>query len=357
MAPSPAADRDLGHPPVPPERADAAQAIADLLEPGMRVAITTHVNADGDGTGSEVALWHILNDRGLRPAITNPTPFPGRFQFLLGESQQADKSSSAVRYLQRADAIIVVDISDLDRLGHLSRWVADPGVPVVCIDHHLSNGSLPNGPRLIDSTACATGELVHDLFRTAAWPITPTVARALYVAILTDTGGFRFSNTTPRALHVAADLLSGGVDPESIYRAVYASNPEGRIRMIGEVVDTLMVEQELGLAWMTVPPGALERYRLDPDQLEGVVEFPRSIHGIRLALLFRLLANERVKVSFRSVGDVNVAELAERFGGGGHRRAAGASLSGSLADVQEEVLAAAREVLGTAASFQAPASS
>lgn len=311
----------------------------------MRVALTTHVNADGDGAGSEVALWHVLNDRGLRPVITNPTPFPGRFHFLLDQCPQADKSSAAVRYLQRADAIVVVDISDLDRLGHLSRRVAEAGVPVVCIDHHLGGGSLPAGPRMIDSTACATGELIHALFRTADWPLTPPAARALYVAILTDTGGFRFSNTTPRALRVAAELLEAGVDPEGIYRAVYANNPEGRIRLIGEVVDTLMVEPDRGLAWMTVPPGALERYGLDPDQLEGVVELPRSIDGIRLALLFRMLANERVKVSFRSIGDVNVAELAERFGGGGHRKAAGASLAGSLADVQERVLAAAREVL------------
>ena len=181
--------------------------------------------------------------------------------------------------------------------------------------------------------------------REAGWAFTPEIARALYVAILTDTGGFRFSNTTPGTLRVAADLLERGIDPEEIYRMVYASNPEGRVRLLGEVVQTLVVEESIGLAWITVPEGALERHSLDPDQLEGVVELPRSIDGVRLALLFRTLANGRIKVSFRSVGDVNVAELAETFGGGGHRRASGASLEGTLAEVQSLVLAKAREAL------------
>jgi bifunctional oligoribonuclease and PAP phosphatase NrnA len=328
-----------------PARIDGAAAIAQMLKPGLRVALTTHVNADGDGAGSEVALWHALTSLGCRVAIANPTPFPDRFAFLLEGNGQADHSSSAARYLERADLIVVLDISDLSRLGHLAQAVAKRGVPVACVDHHLSDGSLPDGPRLIDPSASATGELVYDLLRAANWPVTPVIARALYVAILTDTGGFRFSNTTPNTLRIAADLLEEGLDPEEIYRHVYASNPEGRVRLIGDVVETLVVERDVGLAWVTVPPGTLERYGLPPDQLDGVVELPRSIDGIRLAVLFRILANGRVKVSFRSVGDVNVAALAERFGGGGHRRASGASLEGTLGEVQEVVLNAAREIL------------
>ena len=137
--------------------------------------------------------------------------------------------------------------------------------------------------------------------------------------------------------------LSG--DPEDIYREVFASEPEGRVRLLGEVADTLVVEPEIGLAWITVPPGALERHGLNAEHLEGVVELPRSIRGVRLALLFRQLANRRIKVSFRSMGSVNAAELAEHFGGGGHRKAAGASLAGELSDVQDTVLTEARAAL------------
>jgi bifunctional oligoribonuclease and PAP phosphatase NrnA len=331
--------------PVPVARGEAARQIVEGLRPGMRVALTTHVNADGDGAGSEVGLWHLLTGQGIRAVITNPTRFPDRYGFLLSGIVEFDKSSAAVRHIQQAELIIVLDISDISRLGHLGRQVVERGVPVVCIDHHLSDGSLPQGPRMVDSTACATGELVYDLLRSAGWPLTPMAARALYVAIMTDTGGFRFSNTTSRALRVAADLLAHDVDPEEIYRMVYASNPEGRVRLVAEVIDTLIVEPDRGLAWVTIPPGALERHGVDADQLEGIVEYPRSIEGIRLALLFRTLANGRVKVSFRSVGNLNVAELAEQFGGGGHQRAAGALLEGDLPTVQERVLSAARAAL------------
>jgi phosphoesterase RecJ-like protein len=327
------------------DRVSDAQSVAALLEPGIRVAITTHVNADGDGTGSEVALWHLLNARGIRAAITNPTPFPDRYAFLLDGIEQADKTGEAVKYVERADAVLVVDISDISRLGQLGSFVEKAGVPVACIDHHLSDGSLPAGPRMVDPTACAAGELVFDLVQATGWKMTPAIARALYVAILTDTGGFRFSNTSSRCLRVAADLLECDVDPEEIYRLIYASNPEGRVRLTSEVLETLVVEPDIGLAWITVPEGSLHRYRVTAEQLDGLVEYPRSIDGVQLALQFRKLVNGRVKISFRSVGEVNVASLAEQFGGGGHRKAAGASIEGTLAAVQARVLDAARVVL------------
>ncbi len=155
------------------------------------------------------------------------------------------------------------------------------------------------------------------------WPVTQAAARALYVAILTDTGGFRFSNTRPHTLRVAADLLEAGVDPEEIYLEVYARAPEGRPRLFAEALQTLVVEPEYGLAWVTVPPGAIERLGVSSDDLDGVVEFPRSIEGVRMALLFREISQGRVKVSLRSVGDVDVAAFAKPYGGGGHTKAAG----------------------------------
>jgi phosphoesterase RecJ-like protein len=330
-------------PPVTSERAAAARDVAAAFTRGARVVMTTHVNADGDGVGSEVGLFHLLTARGLRPVITNPTPIPERFRSIVPPG--ADHSERAHREIEAADLVVVLDIGDLGRLGELATAVAHRGVPVICIDHHVSPGNLPAGPRLVAPEATATAELIHDLAVANAWPITPEVARALYLGILMDTGGFRFSNTTPRALRVAAALLEAGVDPETIYEQVYASAPEGRVRLTAEVLQTLVVEAERGLAWVTVPAGALERHQATPDDLDGIAEFPRSIAGVTLALMFRPLAGGRVKVSFRSMGDVDVAALAQRFGGGGHHKAAGASVEGSMAEVQERVLAAAREYL------------
>jgi bifunctional oligoribonuclease and PAP phosphatase NrnA len=323
----------------------AARELAASLLPGQRVCLTTHVNPDGDGLGSEAGLAHLLRDRGMDVVITNPTPTPPRFNFLFEDLPGVDRTGEAVKELRRADQIVVLDISDLGRLGMLSDTVRSRGVPVTCIDHHVSTGVLPPGPRYIDSEAAATGELIFELALANGWPLSEPAARGLYVAILTDTGGFRFSNTRPRTLRVAAELLETGVDPEEIYLEVYARAPEGRPRLFAEALQTLVVEPEVGLAWVTVPPGAIERLGVSSDDLDGVVEFPRSIEGVRMALLFREVSQGRVKVSLRSIGDVDVAAFAKPFGGGGHTKAAGLALPGSLAQVQAAVLAAARDYL------------
>jgi phosphoesterase RecJ-like protein len=225
--------------------------------------MTTHVNADGDGVGSEVGLFHLLSARGLDPVIANPTPIPDRFRFIVPPG--ADRSDHAHREIERADLIAVLDIGDLGRLGDLGAVVARRGVPVICIDHHVSPGTLPPGPRLVAPEATATAELIHDLAIANAWPVTPDVARALYIGILTDTGGFRFSNTTPRALRVAAALLEAGVEPETIYEQVYASAPEGRVRLTAEVL----------LTWWSTERGRLRRCRPALERHQATPDDPR----------------------------------------------------------------------------------
>jgi len=330
-------------PSIPPKRRRDARQVLKAFVPGQRVVLTTHVNADGDGSGSAVGLALCLEAVGCRPVIAAPTGFPDRYRFLLDGRDDLDVGTKGVKAIEQADVIVVLDIADLGRLGQLGSHVASRGVPVVCIDHHMSEGQLPPGPCMVDPAAAATGELLYDLARVAGWELSPAAARGLYVAMLTDTGGFRFSNTSPRVLRVAAELLECGLDPETVYAQVYASAPEGRVRLTGHVLETLVVED--GLAWVTVPPGAMEQFGATSEDLDGIVEFPRSIAGVRLALLFRPIGNGRIKVSFRSMSGVDVAALAGQFGGGGHVRAAGASLEGALADVQAKVLEAARAVL------------
>jgi phosphoesterase RecJ-like protein len=338
-----------------PEKLTAARQLAQAIKPRMRICLTTHVNADGDGLGSEVALVHLFRALGADPVIVNPTPTPPRYEFLFEGIPGTDRSAEAVKEIRRADLVFVVDIADLGRLGMLQEAVRERGVPVACIDHHVSAGTLPDGPRFVDPTASATGELVVEFAEANGWEIPPLAARALYVAVLTDTGGFRFSNTRPRTLRVAADLLECGVDPEEIYLQVYANAPEGRARLLAEALQTLVVERDSGLAWITIPPGSLERHQVSADDLDGVVEYARSVEGVRLALLFRELAQGRIKVSLRSVGAVDVADFARQFGGGGHRKAAGLSLEGPLAEVQSRVLEAARAYLSNGTGIGAVA--
>src|SRR5919112_5033383 len=180
-----------------PEKAALAASFADALRPGQRVCVTTHVNPDGDGLGSEVGLVHLLRAQGIDAIITNPSPTPPRFGFLFRDLPGVDKTPEAVRELRRADLIIVLDISDITRLGMLIETVRERGVPVACVDHHVSAGVLPPGPRYVDPDAAATGELIYELATGNGWPVTQPVARALYVALLTDTGGVCLPNTPP----------------------------------------------------------------------------------------------------------------------------------------------------------------
>ncbi len=342
---APAAARDLAA--VPPGRAAQLAALAEHLRPGLRVALSTHINADGDGCGSEVAVARLLAARGLRPVIVNPTPWPDAFQWLLGEDVE-DRSADGAAALRRADLLVVLDISDVQRLGGLADAVRTFRGPKLVIDHHIPGAEAPGDVVVSDTAACATGELVYDLARVLGAEVTRAVAEPLYVALLTDTGGFRFSNTSPRCHAVAAELLAAGVEPEAMYRRVYASVPVGKLRLLQEALATLEVDPALGLAWISTDAGAMERHGVKGEDLDGIVEHPRSIAGTRLALFFRDLGHGKVKVSFRSTGDVDVNALARQFGGGGHAKASGALIPGTLDQVRERVVAAARAHLAPA---------
>jgi phosphoesterase RecJ-like protein len=199
---------------------------------------------------------------------------------------------------------------------------------------------------LADTAACATGELLYDLAVVLGLEIDLAVAEALYTAILTDTGGFRYSNTSPRAHAIAAQLVSVGVDPEHTYRRIYASLSPGRLQLLRDALDTLGVDAKFGLAWVSVTNEAMDRYGVSSDDLDGIVEHPRSIAGTRVALFFRDLGYGKVKVSFRSTGDVDVNELARQFGGGGHEKASGALVTGTLDEVRDRIVTAARDHMG-----------
>lgn len=311
---------------------------------GRRVALSTHINSDGDGCGSETGLARLLTRRGMTVHIVNPTPWPDLFEFLLDDDVE-DRSAEGVAALKDIDLLIVLDISDVKRLGVLAETVRSLKVPKMVIDHHIASDDRAGDILLADTTACATGELVYDLAIELGYEITPRVARSLYTAILTDTGGFRFSNTTPRCHAVAADLLAAGVNPEEMYQRVYASAPVGRLRLLAEVLQTLGIDEEKGLAWLSMNAGALERHNVRQEDLDGIVEHARSVAGTRMAVFFRDLGHGKVKVSFRSTGGVDVNAFARRFGGGGHVRASGALVAGRLDDVRERVLAAARNSL------------
>ena len=329
---------------VPAHRRAPLQQVLELLWRAQRIVLTTHVNADGDGCGSEAALGGWLVREGKRVTVANPTPFPPLYRHLLAEELEVAEpgSARAEAALREADVVVVLDTGELKRLGRVAR--ALEGKQVVVIDHHPPGDSEIGWLGIRDPTACATGELIYDLLllvgdRAEPWP--KGVVEGIYTAILTDTGSFRFANTTPRAHQIAADLMSRGVDPEAIYRQIFATFPLRRIRVLRAALEGLEVDPDLPISWITIPGRLVEELGASSEDLEGIVEYARSIEGTEVALLFRE-TNGATKVSFRSNGDLDVNELARQFGGGGHAKAAGALIGAPLERVREAVLNATR---------------
>jgi phosphoesterase RecJ-like protein len=332
---------------VAPARREAIERIASLLASTKTVALSTHMNADGDGCGSEIALALLLAQKGIKAKIVNPTPWPALFQFLLDESGIKDDTPKGSAALKTVDGLVVLDISDIKRLGNIAESVRQMNKPKAVIDHHVPSDDPPAEVILTDTAACATGELIYDFAATLDLEITPAIARAIYIAMLTDTGGFRFSNTTPRCHAIAGELLNAGVNPEDMYVRIYASSPPGRVQLLAEVLTTLQFDLDAGLAWLSMSAGLIEKYDVRPEDLDGIVEHARSISGTKMALFFRDLGHGKVKISFRSTGSVDVNAFARQFGGGGHAKAAGAMLPGALDAVRDQVIAAARQFLTT----------
>jgi phosphoesterase RecJ-like protein len=221
------------------------------------------------------------------------------------------------------------------------------------IDHHPPGDQPIGGVSLRDPRACATGELTFDVIYAAGGPWPRPVVEGLYVAVLTDTGSFRFSNSTPESHRVTAELVERGADPEWLYGKVYGHTPLRKLFLLRAALDTLDVDMSTGVAWMSVPDEAFRDLEAVTEDLEGLVDYPRSIEGVEVGLLFRKTA-AGTKVSFRSNGVVDVNALARRFGGGGHVRASGALVEGAApGEVIPKVVEATREAVRAARAAEA----
>lgn len=334
---------------VPAHRREPLARILAQLQDRRQIVLTTHVNADGDGAGCEAAVAAWLAKLGKRVTIVNPTPYPAQFRYLIGDPawvvELADARASVV--LQQADALFVLDTGEPKRIGKV-LGASRTGTPILVLDHHPpSVPGFKTGVSLLDPAACATGELVYDLLLQAdlsnPWP--SICCDGLYAALVTDTGSFRFSNTTPRTHALAGDLISRGVDPEAAYRKLFATVPLRRIQLLRQVLDTLEVDAEAPITCVSIPRAVMQETGATADDMDGLVEHARSIEGTEVALLFRETSDGGTKVSLRSNGDLDVNAIARQFGGGGHIKASGAVVNAPLAEARARVLAATRAAL------------
>ncbi len=315
-----------------------------------RFAITTHVRPDGDAIGSQLALGLFLRNLGKDVALINKDPVPDNFAWMPG-ADLIEEYSGSVDHLERfaeAQAIVVVDCNVSDRLGkRVAGAVLDSRACKILIDHHTDPDAWFDFVYRREDAA-ATGELVLELIRSHDPNcVTREIAMALYVALMTDTGSFRFDSVKPAIHLMAADLLRlGAISPAKVYGAVYETRERHWARLLGRALGTLSLAQGGRLGYMYVSRSMFTQLGADSTDTEGFVEYPLAIDGVEVALLFTETASG-TKISFRSKGNRFVHHWAKVYGGGGHRNAAGAYVRRPLDETIQDVLDSADRFLGS----------
>ncbi len=322
----------------------ALQQIRNILAHGKTFVLTTHVNPDGDGIGSEIALAEYLQQIGKKVHLFNHSATPENYAFLdpHGEIElfSQEKHADLVR---ASDAIFILDISDWKRLRDLGTLIRTLPVPKICIDHHPSEEPFVDLD-IIYPPASSTGEMIHELLISLGARLEERLAQALYTAVMTDTGGFRFSNTSVGAFKVAAALVAAGVKPHELYQKVYENQPPQRMKLLAHILGNLHFEKDGRLAWFVVTQQDLQTTNTGVLDTESFSDFPRTIAGVELSLMFLETKEGKVKISFRSKGRYAINGLASLFGGGGHPYASGALVEGKLQEIVSHVLAAAKKL-------------
>lgn len=320
----------------------APEDLLRKIRQGNRFLLTSHVNPDGDAIGSELGLARLLRRLGKGAVVWNrdatPTlyrPLPGSERIHVGEEPPAG-------FPDVFDATIVLECPSPDRTG-IEKYL--PERPVINIDHHLGNQCY-GAVNWVDSAAPAVGEMVYRLSQGLKVALEPEVASCLYLTLVTDTGGFRFSNATPAAFEAAAALVRDGAHPEQVSQWLYESQPLGVVRLLGEMLQTLQIHEEGRVASGRLTREMFARVGASPGDSEGLIDHLRSIAGVDAVALIREREDGSHKVSLRSRGEVDVEKIARHYGGGGHRNAAGFTLEGEGEEVRRQVAAALGAALG-----------
>ncbi len=328
-----------------PSPTEATRGFAEVVERSAMFLLSGHVNIDGDSLGSMLGMYHFLRQRGKLVRALCFEPLAERYAFL-GGSDIVEVFDPAVHteFARGADVFMMFDFSGTGRMPGLWEIVRGGRALKVCVDHHPAE-SLPGDLNLHVASAPATGKIVLDLIRALGGEVDRRIAEALLVAIATDTGWFRYNNTTAQVLRDAADLLALGLDAAAIYREIYQRNEVPLIRLMGRVAASL--KEELGgrLLWATVPQSLVVELGVGPFETDELLDLMRTSNAAECVALFRELVDGSVRVNLRSRGRLDVSALARRIGGGGHLHAGGATLEGPLGAAAARIVAMVKEAL------------
>jgi phosphoesterase RecJ-like protein len=317
------------------------QEAATFLRERDDFLIVSHVQPDGDAISSTVATGWLLEKLGKKFTMLNEGSVPARLRFLWKSSEIFTAGDNQPERQYRN--VICVDCADYARVGRTNQWFAQDA-ELLNIDHHPTNDGFGR-VNLMKFHAAATAEFLFELLDELGLVLDADIATAIYTGLLTDTGGFRYSNTSPLVMAMASRLLEAGVNGPELAELLLERMTMGQLRIIQRGLSRLSFSPDQRISWLWVNSEDTEESGATNDDLEGLVNYPRNIEGVEVGLLFKQNGQESVKVSLRSAGRVNVAAVAQHFGGGGHVRAAGCRLTDSLSEVIRQVVDVVQKAL------------
>ena len=321
------------------------ERIVDIINGGKKFIITTHLFSEGDAIGSELALKRFLCGLNKDTIIVNNEALPSVYRCFDPDKDVKFLKSKGVNInLDDFDAIFIVDVADWSQLGDFADMIKASRITKICIDHHPTNSGFTD-INVIDKDASSAGELIFDLITYMHGEITLEVATPLYLSIATDTGWFKFSNTSPKALKVCSDLIKAGVKSEIIYEKLYQNKHLSYLKLLNLTLGALRSECEGHLVWTKMTKEMVKSSGVEFVDTDVIIDLIRAVNEVEVVIIFRELGEKKTKMSFRSKYTVDVSKLASDFGGGGHVRAAGASLNKPIDTVIGDVISAAKELM------------
>jgi phosphoesterase RecJ-like protein len=318
---------------------DDFQKAIDLIDKSSNVLITTHIRPDGDACGCVVAMSDALTALGKKAKFIFLSEIPEWYEFLFAESPPILGQTVQLQQLIEGqfgqfDLIIVIDTNSNSQLPQFDQYLKHARKPVLVIDHHVTTDGLGD-IELIDNTAAATALIVLDFLKYAKWPITEKIARAIFVAIATDTGWFQFNNTDARTFKSCADLIAAGANPAQLYHDLYQNFSPARFKLMAAMLSTLELHYDGRYATQQISMHDFEQTGAAFKDTENLIDECRRISTVEVAALFVELKDGRVKCSLRSRGALDVRNIAQKLGGGGHKMAAGLRLPGPLENAKQ----------------------
>ncbi len=321
------------------------ERILDFVRGSQGILITSHLDPDGDSIGSQLALAHLVERWGKSCRIANQGELPYKYAFLdpEGRIEKVEEIQNPKDGGAGFDLVFVLDCTSMNRVGEAAKMIPS-GATMVNIDHHPDNEGFGSF-NYVDPHASAVGEIIFWLIKAAELPLLPEVADWLYAAILTDTGRFKFSNTTPSCLRACAELIESGADPRSVTNRIYFNHSLQFLKLLGSTLSSPEIIEENRICAMTIRQKTLDDLRVEPEEIEGLVNYSLFLKGVEIGLLFTEKGDGKTKVNLRSQNEFDVARVAKTYGGGGHRNAAGCTLDHTLEQTKKMIVGQIQRIL------------